>query len=112
MERAVADGDLDVVGLARPLCTEPDLSRRLLSGEATMARTDERELSLGGGWFGPGSGNATLRGLNAQAITAWYYQQILHLSEGRGPELDLSGRAALARHFRRELALAQARKRR
>jgi 2,4-dienoyl-CoA reductase-like NADH-dependent reductase (Old Yellow Enzyme family) len=112
MERAIENGDLDVVGLARPHCTEPDIARRLLAGDATTARTDERGVSLGGGWLGPGSDIAMLRGLNAQANTAWYYQQIIHLSEGRDPELGLSARGALARHFRRELALSRARKRR
>lgn len=38
MERAVESGATDVIGMARPLAVEPDLPRRLLSGEADAAR--------------------------------------------------------------------------
>jgi 2,4-dienoyl-CoA reductase-like NADH-dependent reductase (Old Yellow Enzyme family) len=110
MQAALNDGDLDVIGLARPLCTEPDLSRRLLEGSVERARADESNLRLGPGWLGPASGNATIRGLNAQAQTAWFYQQILDLAAGRNLELDISAGNALRRHFTREFGLSRARR--
>lgn len=112
MERALAEGLVDVVGLARPLVTEPELARRLLDGTVECARRDEEHIRIGTGWFGPASSNPTMRGLNAQAQTAWFYQQILHLSAGEPLEEGLGGRAALVRHLRREFGLARARRQR
>ena len=32
MEQALAGGPVDVIGLGRPLCTDPDVPKRLLAG--------------------------------------------------------------------------------
>ncbi|HEX4341341.1 MAG TPA: NADH:flavin oxidoreductase/NADH oxidase family protein [Polyangiaceae bacterium] len=109
MVAALRDGKVDVIGLARALCTEPDVSARLVSGAAGSVRSDEERCWLGRGFFGPASSSALLRGLNAQAQTAWFYKQLIHLAEGREPELGLTARAALGQHFMREYGLARAR---
>jgi 2,4-dienoyl-CoA reductase-like NADH-dependent reductase (Old Yellow Enzyme family) len=109
MVASLADRQLDVVGLARPLCTTPDLGRRLLDGSETHARADEKLLRLGPGWFGPASSNAMIRGMNAQAQTAWFYRQLICLAEERPLELGLSGRGALLRHYVNEFRLSRAR---
>jgi hypothetical protein len=110
MQAALAEDRLDVIGLARPLCTEPDMANKLLTGEAERARDDERHLRLGPGWLGPSSPSATLRALNSQAQTAWFYRQILQLAHDAPLQLDLSSRAALGQHLRREWSLAGARR--
>lgn len=109
MEDALGEGLVDVIGIARPLCTEPDIARRLIAGEAA-ARADERALRLGPGFFGPTSSSAVFRGLNAQAQTAWFYEQILRLAEDREPAPEISARRALVNHYRREFALSVARR--
>ncbi|HEX3596840.1 MAG TPA: NADH:flavin oxidoreductase/NADH oxidase family protein [Polyangiaceae bacterium] len=109
MLSALKDGKLDVVGLARPLCTEPDVSARLIAGSADSTRSDEARCWLGRGFFGPASRSPLVRGLNAQAQTAWFYKQIIELAANREPELELSSRAALGRHFLREYGVAKAR---
>jgi len=110
MLAALCGGEVDVIGIARPLCTEPDIAARLIAGSVETARADETRAWLGRGFFGPASASSTLRGLNAQAQTAWFYKQIIHLAGGSAPELELTGRSALAQHFRREYAVARARK--
>ncbi len=110
MDTALTGREVDVVGLARPLCTEPDLARHLLDGTAQTARVDERTLRLAGGWLGPASPSAMVRALNAQAQSAWYYEQILLLAAGGEPDPNVSALRALVRHFRREYALARARR--
>jgi hypothetical protein len=110
MVASLAEHELDVIGLARPLCTEPYLSKRLLDGSAEAARADEKRLRLGSGWFGPASPNATMRGLNAQAQTAWFYRQIICLSRDLPLDVDLSAGAALFAHFRNEFRLSRARR--
>ena len=110
MQSALAHGLVDVVGLARPLCVEPELVQRVLAGGLAPAPAHERHLRLGPGWFSANSSNATLRGLNAQALTAWYYRQILELAAGREPVVGLSIHAALWSHYVREFGLARARR--
>jgi 2,4-dienoyl-CoA reductase-like NADH-dependent reductase (Old Yellow Enzyme family) len=110
MSAALRDGEVDVVGLARPLCVDPDLPSKFLEGSVATAPTPEQDLALGSGWLRPGSGNKTVRGLNHQAQTAWFYRHIIALAEGR-PAPRLSARQALFAHFSDELYLARARKR-
>jgi 2,4-dienoyl-CoA reductase-like NADH-dependent reductase (Old Yellow Enzyme family) len=111
MEAALAEGAIDVVGLARPLCTEPDVAKALIEGTSESGRVDERSLRIAGGWLGPSSPNATVRALNAQAQTAWFYEQLLLLAAGGQPDFEVSALAALVRHIRRESSLARARRR-
>ena len=87
MQEALDNGACDVIGLARPLCIEPDV-HDLLSGVSEGFETWERQLRIGPGWLGPGSGNRTLRTLNFSAATQWYYRHIIDLSEGRPPDLN------------------------
>jgi 2,4-dienoyl-CoA reductase-like NADH-dependent reductase (Old Yellow Enzyme family) len=101
---------LDVIGLARPLCIEPALSARLIAGSSESAPSDEHRLRLASGFFGPASSSKTLRALNGQAQTAWYYAQILQLAAAEPPRLALSATAALLAHYRREYQLSRARR--
>jgi 2,4-dienoyl-CoA reductase-like NADH-dependent reductase (Old Yellow Enzyme family) len=110
MEEALANDRVDVIGIARPLCTEPDLPRRLMAGASDAARADETTLRIGPGWLSPASSNAMIRGANAQAQTAWFYRQILHLSKSEPLELTLSARSALVQHFVRENRVQRARR--
>lgn len=110
MESALGEGLLDVIGLARPLCTEPALAKQLLEGALEVTPRDEERLAIGPAWLGPASGNRTVRGINAQAQTAWFYQQIIHLAHDEPPERTLGARRALWRHLRREWGLAAARR--
>jgi 2,4-dienoyl-CoA reductase-like NADH-dependent reductase (Old Yellow Enzyme family) len=110
MQTALEQGVIDVIGLARPLCVEPDFVARALAGSSSLAPSHERKLALGPGWFGPNSASATMRGLNAQAQTAWYYAQLLHLAAGEEPNGELSIHSALWSHYAREYRLARARR--
>jgi 2,4-dienoyl-CoA reductase-like NADH-dependent reductase (Old Yellow Enzyme family) len=110
MEAAVSSGEAAVIGLARPLCVDPDLPRRLLEGSVDRAESPERRLRLGPGrWLGPTSPLPLCRSLNTQGEVAWFYRQIIQLAEGMHPRPDLGlGRALLA-HFRDEFRLSRRR---
>ncbi len=108
---ALEAGELDVVGIARPLCVDPDMPRALLDGELEEAPRWERRLHLGVGPLGPASASRLVRGFNHQAQGAWFYRQILALADGREPDTALTARRALYRHFRNELRLARERRR-
>lgn len=111
MTQSLARGELDVIGLARPLCVEPALPARLIAGQAASARRDETRLRLGKGLLRPASPIAAVRALNSQGAAAWYYRQIIRLSEGREPDPKLSFGRALRQHFVDEYRLGLARRR-
>jgi 2,4-dienoyl-CoA reductase-like NADH-dependent reductase (Old Yellow Enzyme family) len=77
MVEAQEGGDLDVVGLARPLIAEPEAPRRLLAGEIDKLLSPE----------------ATL---NVFHILPWNYMQVERLADGLDPDLSLTGEAAMA----------------
>lgn len=111
MAEALAGDELEVVGLARPLCVEPDLAGRLALGSVAGAR-DLPTLRFGQGrWLGPASPLLLMKFLNIQGETAWYYRQILRLADGLPPDPALPIGRALAAHARDEWRLSRARRR-
>ena len=50
-----------------------------------------------------------MRTLNGQAEVAWFYRQILELSEGREPVLSLGAWPAMLGHFAREAGIVRRR---
>lgn len=111
MREVVAAGTVSVIGVARPFCVMPDWPRRMLAGELDALPRHERDQSLGPGVFGRASSVRSLRTLNTQGEAAWFYQQIISLSEGRDADLDLGTWPALYAHFSGEMKRARARRR-
>ena len=108
MESAVAEGDCDVVGLGRPLCTEPDLPRRLLSGEAEQAVAWEHRLKLAQrGWRSPTSVLLPMRVMNVLGAQGWYYQQIFRLADRGAADTQLGMLQAAWAYLKDELATAR-----
>ena len=105
METAIMEGDCDVIGLGRPLCTEPELPRRLLSGETEAAIAYERSLVFRRtGWLSPTSPFLPARVLNVLGAQAWYYQQIFRLADHGRPDLNLGLLPALGAYLKDEFA--------
>jgi 2,4-dienoyl-CoA reductase-like NADH-dependent reductase (Old Yellow Enzyme family) len=77
MVEAREGGDLDVVGLARPLNADPEAPRRLLAGELDKLPSPEAKL-------------------NVFHILPWNTMQIERLADGLDPDLSLTGEAAMA----------------
>ncbi|MGM0563325.1 MAG: NADH:flavin oxidoreductase/NADH oxidase family protein [Pseudomonadota bacterium] len=102
MEEAVAGGEIEVVGLARPLCGEPGIARYLLRRQVDYAPAYERDLKLGSGLLGPASPIPLIKVINVQGEVAWFYHQILQLSRQKSPELGLTVLPAFLRHMARE----------
>lgn len=111
MDEALTADELEMIGLARPLCVDPALPRALIEGSSDAAPRWEAGLRLGPGPLGPASSVKSLRGFNHQASVAWFYRQILALADGRPGDTTLSARRALFRHLRDEFRLARARRR-
>ncbi len=83
MNSALADGATDMVGLARPLVVEPDLSRRLLDGRARDCRV--KPIRTG------------VRMVDEAAMmeVSWYTLQLGRIARGKAPLPDAGGLSSL-----------------
>lgn len=72
MGSAIADGSVDVIGLGRPLCVEPDLPLRLLDGTAKTMLLPPRRIGL--------------READAILEVFWYTQQLHRIAAGLEPD--------------------------
>ncbi len=90
MEGALAAGTLDMVGLGRPLCVEPDIVARLLGGEVTTAPSWEKSLRMGPGPFGPNSPLKTVRVINAFGAQTYFYVNIARMGDGLAPKKQMA----------------------
>ncbi len=89
METALADGDTDIIGIARPLCTHVDCPRRLLAGDIDELPAFERQLTLRArGWLSPASPLLLAKMVNVLGAQGWYYQQMDRIADGCEPDLD------------------------
>jgi len=75
MAEALARGDLDLVGIGRPMLVQTDLPRRILAGEAAVAPRPEDALQV-------------------FQILPWFNAQFERLADGLEPDLALTGEAA------------------
>ncbi|MBY6204514.1 NADH:flavin oxidoreductase/NADH oxidase family protein [Halomonas denitrificans] len=100
--RAAMDEALDtgvaMIGMARPLCADPDAPRRLLAGEIEALPAREASLRLGPGWLGPQSPIDTIKAANGFGAMAFYYRNILRLGDGEATKPRMNLFAALVKH--------------
>jgi 2,4-dienoyl-CoA reductase-like NADH-dependent reductase (Old Yellow Enzyme family) len=78
MTEALAAGELDVVGLGRPMITVPETPHLLLAGEIDRAPLDEGRIGL-------------------LQLIPWYSLQLERLGDGLDPDLALDGAEAVQR---------------
>jgi hypothetical protein len=90
MAEALAAGELDAIGLGRPMCVDTDLPRRLLSGEWTQAVAYEHDIDP------------------PKAGLAWFCLQLIRLGDGLAPDRSLRGDEAIARYAENEAHTAGA----
>lgn len=108
MEQALTDGDADVIGLGRPLITDPHFAKRLFEGTIEAAEPVERDLTLGRGLFGPQSRWFIMKVLNVFGMIGWYYMQIFRLGDGLEPNMKMGVPRALFGHFANEFRAGRA----
>ncbi len=75
MVEALDRGELDVVGLGRPMLADPETPRKILAGEIAKALTPESNLNL-------------------FHLMGWNNMQLERLGDGLDPDLSLDGEAA------------------
>ncbi|WP_219837634.1 NADH:flavin oxidoreductase/NADH oxidase family protein [Paenibacillus sp. R14(2021)] len=77
MIQSLENGDLDVVGLGRPVIADPRSPAKLLAGELEAVPTPERAI-------------------DAPYDNPWFSMQLERLADGLDPDLSLSGEQAAA----------------
>jgi len=102
MNEALSGGAVEMIGLGRPLCINPDFPAKILAGELKVARDLEGRLRIGPGLLGPNSPIAIVKALNAFAKIGWYYEQIYRLADGQEPDKSMSALRALAAYDKTE----------
>jgi 2,4-dienoyl-CoA reductase-like NADH-dependent reductase (Old Yellow Enzyme family) len=96
MTEALEDG-VDVIGLARPVCLEPDLPKRLIDDPTTISKLKPI--------------NTRVRQLNAPADLWWSNIQLRRLGAGKQPRKTLTGWEAIGHALTRDGVNAFKRKR-
>lgn len=99
MERAVESGEVDVVGLARPLCSQPDVSRLLTEQKVDSIDDFEHQLKIGTGFWGNNSPLSLIKMMNTVGQVSYYYKQIIRLSQGLVPDKDFNVSKGFFRHL-------------
>jgi 2,4-dienoyl-CoA reductase-like NADH-dependent reductase (Old Yellow Enzyme family) len=107
MEDALGSRACDVIGLGRPLITEPDFPRRLLARECDAAERVEDTLNWRPrGVLSPTSPWLLPKLVNVQGAMGWYYHQIFRLADGLDPDRRRGVLRSFAGHWIDELATA------
>ncbi|MEE4213111.1 MAG: NADH:flavin oxidoreductase/NADH oxidase family protein [Parvularcula sp.] len=85
MNDALSSGATDLIGLARPLCVEPDLPKDFLTGRKEIVPSYEKFLRIGPGWLGPHSPIKLVKALNGFSAMSFFYDNIARMADGREP---------------------------
>ncbi len=110
MQRALQNGEVDVIGLARPLCTQADCANQLMQETVEQLDDYEHKLVLGKGFWGNNSPLNLIKAINGYGQVGFYYWQIIRLSQGLSPEPSLGVLRAFFRHITNDFRLAMRRK--
>lgn len=109
MTHALAQGDADVIGVARPLAVDPAAPSELLQHDIDALSAYENRLHLGHGRFGPTSPWLLFRVINVQGEVAWFYRQMVRLADGQEPDRRLGLVPGLWQHLLSEWRLGRRR---
>jgi 2,4-dienoyl-CoA reductase-like NADH-dependent reductase (Old Yellow Enzyme family) len=102
MEDALASGALDVVGIGRPLCLEPDAPRKLLAGSVDEISSHERRLKLDPKELGFDADKPTQDLIEVFGDLGFYCMQIILLGNGQPVDTSMSCFQAFLRYQQNE----------
>lgn len=102
MNDALANDGIDIIGVGRPLCVEPDAVSNLLAGRQNALPRIEDHLRLGPGFLAPTSRFQLAKLLNAASTQAWYYEQLVRFGDGKDTDRSLGLLKALVKNRRRD----------
>jgi imidazole glycerol phosphate synthase subunit HisF len=89
MNNALQSGVCDVIGVARPLCGDPNCASDILEGSIKKLPDYEKTLQIGAGILSISSRFLLIQAINAFSQMAWFYIQIKRMADGMQPLLNL-----------------------
>jgi len=110
MEKAIADQEVDLIGLARPFCTQPNLATKLIKKSIDEVDFYENELVLGKGFWGNNSPLGLIKAINNLGAVGFYYWQIICLAQGKPVDPSLTLFKSFRQHMARDFKKIRARK--
>lgn len=89
MEATIAGGHCDVIGLGRPLCTDADFPKQLLSGKVDEAPRWEQKVKLSDRkWLSGASPIFLFKMINVFGQQGWYYLRLFELADNKPLKLS------------------------
>ncbi|MBF7074181.1 NADH:flavin oxidoreductase/NADH oxidase family protein [Glaciecola sp. MH2013] len=110
MENAISSGEVDLIGLARPLCTQPYCSNDLVTQKIDKLDDHEHKLVLGKGFWGNNSSSNLIKGINSFGQVGFYYWQIIRLAKELKPQPELGVFHSFLKHSFNDIRLNLRRK--
>jgi len=91
MDSALSGGYCDIIGIARPLCGDPQCVEKMLSGAVDALPSWERMIKAPWLLEQLASSLKLLRlAKHGLGLQMWYYANIIRMGEGKRPDLQLS----------------------
>lgn len=108
MNEAIDEDGIGLIGLARPLCAEPDCLTDLLAENVDRLPEWEKKLRFGPGILGPNSKINLIKAMNGWGAQGWCCLQILRMGEGLDPDLKMTAFQAFRKYQANETKAAAA----
>lgn len=108
MLAALQAGELDVVGLGRPMCVAPDLCRRMILEGLEHAPAPERSLRLVRAPDAEPLDEKVLHTMETWSQLIWSMVQVLRLADGRDADLSMTLAESDAAYEAHEAAMSAA----
>ena len=89
MEAALSSQVCQMIGIARPLCSDPLAIKKIMDGEIDNLPVYEEKLSIGPWWLSKKSPFRLIQAINAFSSQAWFYMQIRRMSQGLNPDISM-----------------------
>ncbi len=109
MQQALADDELDMIGMSRPFAADPDLARGLLDGSLTQVPSIELTKRLGPGPLDLNSNIGMVKMITMQGQVGWFAEQMNCVADNRPPNPGIGVLGAMIKMVRTEMKTAKAR---
>jgi len=108
MNEAIDQDGIGLIGLARPLCSDPDCLQDLLAENLDHLPEWEKKLRFGPGLLGPNSKINLIKAMNGWGAQGWFCLQLLKMGEGLDPDLKMTAFQAFLKYQKNETKAAAA----